>query len=136
MKRGQILMNGDDFYMLVRVEEDAPVRNANGTKVSGGDRYNLVNLSTGKTRVSKSDRLFIMPVGQEDVDVQMLRVHFNLPGLADTGVHITDVDLKDVIARAVTAARSRAATQFTVDRWHQGLLADCISQLRALGLAV
>lgn len=106
MMRGSILKNGVDFYVLVRAEL-GDAKDANGQPIVKQARYNLVNLGTGKTRVSEPARMFLQSASVEDVNLTSLRRHFNLPNLEDTGVTMQDVNIPAVVKEAV-AAKERA----------------------------
>ena len=76
-KRG---IHDGEFYQLVRVAADAPgaVDTLSGKPVGGRvDLYNLVNISTGKTRVSDPARLFKVSSGG-NVYLHSLNHHFQL----------------------------------------------------------
>lgn len=99
MTRGSILQCGNEFYMLVRVEL-ADTKNGNGVTTGKQARYNLVNISTGKTRVSEPSRLFLWMADQDDVNLNSLCQHFGLD-LVDTGITCNDIDLKQVVVEAI-----------------------------------
>lgn len=104
--RGSILQSDNDLYLLVRIEE-APVRNVNGTATNlKSGRYNLVNISTGKTRVSDPDRMFVYSGGLPDIPIAHLQDHFGIP-LTDTGITCEDVNLNQVVTEAAAAKRFR-----------------------------
>ena len=88
VKRGDIFQlnnskrgtHDGEFYQLVRVAADMPagVDTLTGKAVGGRhDLYNLVNTSTGKTRVSDPARLFKVPAGGS-VYLRALNSHFQL----------------------------------------------------------
>lgn len=106
MMRGSILNNGIDFYALVRAEL-GNVKDANGSPIIKQARYNLVNLGTGKTRVSEPERMFLQDATVDEVDIRALRNHFNLPNLTDTGVKMQDINIPNAVREAV-AAKERA----------------------------
>lgn len=105
MTRGSILQCGNEFYMLVRVEL-ADTKNGNGVTTGKQARYNLVNISTGKTRVSDPSRLFLWMADQDDVNLNSLCQHFGLD-LVDTGITCNDIDLKQVVMEAMAQRRVR-----------------------------
>lgn len=105
MTRGSILQCGNEFYMLVRVEL-ADTKNGNGVTTGKQARYNLVNISTGKTRVSEPSRLFLWMADQDDVNLNSLCQHFGLD-LVDTGITCNDIDLKQVVVEAIAQRRLR-----------------------------
>lgn len=105
MTRGSILQCGNEFYMLVRVEL-ADTKNGNGVTTGKQARYNLVNISTGKTRVSDPSRLFLWMADQDDVNLNSLCQHFGLD-LVDTGITCNDIDLKQVVVEAIAQRRLR-----------------------------
>lgn len=105
MTRGSILQCGNEFYMLVRVEL-ADTKNGNGVTTGKQARYNLVNISTGKTRVSDPSRLFLWMADQDDVNLKSLCQHFGLD-LVDTGITCNDIDLKQVVVEAIAQRRLR-----------------------------
>lgn len=105
MTRGSILQCGNEFYMLVRVEL-ADTKNGNGVNTGKQARYNLVNISTGKTRVSEPSRLFLWMADQDDVNLNSLCQHFGLD-LVDTGITCNDIDLKQVVVEAIAQRRLR-----------------------------
>ena len=109
MMRGSILNNGTDFYALVRAEL-GNVKDANGSPIIKQARYNLVNLGTGKTRVSKPERMFLQDATVDEVDIRALRNHFNLPNLTDTGVKMQDINIPNAVREAV-AAKERARVE-------------------------
>jgi hypothetical protein len=102
MMRGSILNNGTDFYVLVRAEL-GNVKDANGSPIIKQARYNLVNLGTGKTRVSEPERMFLQDAAIDEVDIRALRNHFNLPNLTDTGVKMQDINIPNAVREAVAA---------------------------------
>lgn len=106
MMRGSILNNGTDFYVLVRAEL-GNVKDANGSPIVKQARYNMVNLGTGKTRVSEPERMFLQDATVDEVDIRALRNHFNLPNLTDTGVKMQDINIPNAVREAV-AAKERA----------------------------
>lgn len=106
MMRGSILNNGTDFYVLVRSELGS-VKDANGSSIIKQARYNMVNLGTGKTRVSEPERMFLQDATVDEVDIRALRNHFNLPNLIDTGVKMQDINIPNAVREAV-AAKERA----------------------------
>ena len=107
--RGAILKNGMDFYVLVRAEVGS-AKDANGTKIAEQARYNLVNLGTGKTRVSDPARMFLQAANVDNVNMQSLRKHFNLPNLEDTGVSMQEINVPKIVQEAVaTKERNRLA---------------------------
>lgn len=105
MTRGSILQCGNEFYMLVRVEL-ADTKNGNGVTTGKQARYNLVNISTGKTRVSEPSRLFLWMADQDDISINSLCQHFGLD-LVDTGITCNDIDLKQVVIEAMAQRRLR-----------------------------
>ena len=109
MMRGSILNNGTDFYALVRAEL-GNVKDANGSPIIKQARYNLVNLGTGKTRVSEPERMFLQDATVDEVDIRALRNHFNLPNLTDTGVKMQDINIPNAVREAV-AAKERARVE-------------------------
>lgn len=109
MMRGSILNNGTDFYTLVRAEL-GNVKDANGSPIIKQARYNLVNLGTGKTRVSEPERMFLQDATVDEVDIRALRNHFNLPNLTDTGVKMQDINIPNAVREAV-AAKERARVE-------------------------
>ena len=109
MMRGSILNNGTDFYVLVRAEL-GNVKDANGSPIIKQARYNLVNLGTGKTRVSEPERMFLQDATVDEVDIRALRNHFNLPNLTDTGVKMQDINIPNAVREAV-AAKERARVE-------------------------
>ena len=109
MMRGSILNNGTDFYALVRAEL-GNVKDANGSPIIKQARYNLVNLGTGKTRVSEPERMFLQDATVDEVDICALRNHFNLPNLTDTGVKMQDINIPNAVREAV-AAKERARVE-------------------------
>ena len=109
MMRGSILNNGTDFYALVRAEL-GNVMDANGSPIIKQARYNLVNLGTGKTRVSEPERMFLQDATVDEVDIRALRNHFNLPNLTDTGVKMQDINIPNAVREAV-AAKERARVE-------------------------
>lgn len=109
MMRGSILNNGTDFYALVRAEL-GNVKDANGSPIIKQARYNLVNLGTGKTRVSEPERMFLQDATVDEVDIRSLRNHFNLPNLTDTGVKMQDINIPNAVREAV-AAKERARVE-------------------------
>ena len=109
MMRGSILNNGTDFYALVRAEL-GNVKDANGSPIVKQARYNLVNLGTGKTRVSEPERMFLQDATIDEVDIRALRNHFNLPNLTDTGVKMQDINIPNAVREAV-AAKERARVE-------------------------
>ena len=109
MMRGSILNNGTDFYALVRAEL-GNVKDANGSPIIKQARYNLVNLGTGKTRVSEPERMFLQDATIDEVDIRALRNHFNLPNLTDTGVKMQDINIPNAVREAV-AAKERARVE-------------------------
>ena len=109
MMRGSILNNGTDFYALVRAEL-GNVKDANGSPIIKQARYNLVNLGTGKTRVSEPERMFLQDATLDEVDIRALRNHFNLPNLTDTGVKMQDINIPNAVREAV-AAKERARVE-------------------------
>lgn len=109
MMRGSILNNGTDFYVLVRAEL-GNVKDANGSPIIKQARYNLVNLGTGKTRVSEPERMFLQDATVDEVNIRALRNHFNLPNLTDTGVKMQDINIPNAIREAV-AAKERARVE-------------------------
>ena len=109
MMRGSILNNGTDFYALVRAEL-GNVKDANGSPIIKQTRYNLVNLGTGKTRVSEPERMFLQDATVDEVDIRALRNHFNLPNLTDTGVKMQDINIPNAVREAV-AAKERARVE-------------------------
>jgi hypothetical protein len=109
MMRGSILNNGTDFYTLVRAEL-GNVKDANGSPIIKQARYNLVNLGTGKTRVSEPERMFLQDAAVDEVDIRALRNHFNLPNLTDTGVKMQDINIPNAVREAV-AAKERARVE-------------------------
>ena len=109
MMRGSILNNGTDFYALVRAEL-GNVKDANGSPIIKQARYNLVNLGTGKTRVSEPERMFLQDAAVDEVDIRALRNHFNLPNLTDTGVKMQDINIPNAVREAV-AAKERARVE-------------------------
>ena len=109
MMRGSILNNGADFYALVRAEL-GNVKDANGSPIIKQARYNLVNLGTGKTRVSEPERMFLQDATLDEVDIRALRNHFNLPNLTDTGVKMQDINIPNAVREAV-AAKERARVE-------------------------
>lgn len=106
MMRGSILNNGTDFYVLVRAEL-GNVKDANGSPIVKQARYNMVNLGTGKTRVSEPERMFLQDATVDEVDIRALRNHFNLPNLTDTGVKMQDINIPNAV-RETVAAKERA----------------------------
>lgn len=137
MKRGAILMNDNNYYMLVRIESGVTGTNANGKKCDMQfDRYNLVNLDTGKTRVSEPERMYLIPSMQENILVDSLRSHFKMPNLQDTGLAAGDVNFGSVVAQAVHDKRMRAAISPAVAPGDpDATLNACIAALRQLGFA-
>ena len=109
MMRGSILNNGTDFYALVRAEL-GNVKDANGSPIIKQARYNLVNLGTGKTRVSEPERMFLQDAAIDEVDIRALRNHFNLPNLTDTGVKMQDINIPNAV-REAGAAKERARVE-------------------------
>ena len=109
MMRGSILNNGTDFYALVRAEL-GNVKDANGSPIVKQARYNLVNLGTGKTRVSEPERMFLQDATVDEVNIHALRNHFNLPNLTDTGVKMQDINIPNAVREAV-AAKERARVE-------------------------
>lgn len=109
MMRGSILNNGTDFYVLVRAEL-GNVKDANGSPIIKQARYNLVNLGTGKTRVSEPERMFLQDATVDEVNIRALRNHFNLPNLTDTGVKMQDINIPNAVREAV-AAKERARVE-------------------------
>lgn len=109
MMRGSILNDGTNFYVLVRAEL-GNVKDANGSPIIKQARYNLVNLGTGKTRVSEPERMFLQDATVDEVDIRALRNHFNLPNLTDTGVKMQDINIPNAVREAV-AAKERARVE-------------------------
>lgn len=109
MMRGSILNDGTNFYVLVRAEL-GNVKDANGSPIVKQARYNLVNLGTGKTRVSEPERMFLQDATVDEVDIRALRNHFNLPNLTDTGVKMQDINIPNAVREAV-AAKERARVE-------------------------
>ena len=109
MMRGSILNNGTDFYVLVRSELGS-VKDANGSAIIKQARYNMVNLGTGKTRVSEPERMFLQDATIDEVDIRALRNHFDLPDLTDTGVKMQDINIPNAVREAV-AAKERARVE-------------------------
>lgn len=109
MMRGSILNNGTDFYVLVRAEL-GNVKDANGSPIIKQARYNLINLGTGKTRVSEPERMFLQDAAVDEVDIRALRNHFHLPNLTDTGVKMQDINIPNAVREAV-AAKERARVE-------------------------
>ena len=109
MMRGSILNDGTNFYALVRAEL-GNVKDANGSPIIKQARYNLVNLGTGKTRVSEPERMFLQDAAVDEVDIRALRNHFNLPNLTDTGVKMQDINIPNAVREAV-AAKERARVE-------------------------
>ena len=107
--RGSILNNGNDMYVLIRAEVSS-VKDANGSPVVKQARYNLVNLGTGKTRVSEPTRMFLHAADVDDVNINALRAHFNMPNLVDTGVKMQDINIPKAVQEAV-AAKERARVE-------------------------
>ena len=105
MTRGSILQCGNEFYMLVRVEL-ADTKNGNGVTTGKQARYNLVNISTGKTRVSEPSRMLLWMADQDDVNLNSLCQHFGLD-LSDTGITCQDIDLRQVVIDAIAQRRLR-----------------------------
>lgn len=131
MKRGHILSNDNNYYMLVRIESGVGIKDANGQNTGlMNDRYNLVNLDTGKTRVSEPARMFLTPSTQDDISLDRLRSHFNMPNLQDTGLCAGDLNFGSAVAQAVHDKRLRDATQVGQNI----TLLGCIDALRALGI--
>lgn len=68
----------DKVYQLVRIEGPVSDTDANGRPIGNTKyRFNLLNLSTGKMRVSDSDRMLIN-TNDLRVNLQTLRDHFGL----------------------------------------------------------
>ena len=107
--RGSILNNGNDMYVLIRAEVSS-VKDANGSPVVQQARYNLVNLGTGKTRVSEPTRMFLHAADVDDVNINALRAHFNMPNLVDTGVKMQDINIPKAVQEAA-AAKERARVE-------------------------
>lgn len=137
MKRGHILMNDNNYYMLVRVEAEVKGTDPNGSP-SGTpcDRYNLVNLSTGKTRVSDPERMYLIPSTNEDVPLVSLREHFNLPDLTDTGIHISDMNFGEQVAQAYHDKKLRDSLNVSSGMSTDATLNACINVLRTLGINI
>ena len=114
--RGSFLTSGGNIYMLVRCET-APSRDANGVAIDAevDGRYNLVNISTGKTRVSTPERLFLWTSRVDEVPIDKLRAHFRLPDLMDTGITASDVNFVQVVSEALASRQARTvATEPTM----------------------
>lgn len=109
MMRGSILNDGTNFYVLVRAEL-GDVKDANGSPIVKQARYNLVNLGTGKTRVSEPERMFLQDATVDEVNIHALRNHFKLPNLTDTGVKMQDINIPNAVREAV-AAKERARVE-------------------------
>ena len=129
MTRGSILQCGDEFYMLVRVEL-ADTKNGNGVTTGKQARYNLVNISTGKTRVSDPSRLFLWMADQDDVNIKSLCQHFGLD-LIDTGITCNDIDLKQVVVEAIAQRRLRQQTT-NMDDVHLSIM----QLMQSMGIAI
>lgn len=129
MTRGSILQCGDEFYMLVRVEL-ADTKNGNGVTTGKQARYNLVNISTGKTRVSDPSRLFLWMADQDDVNIKSLCQHFGLD-LVDTGITCNDIDLKQVVVEAIAQRRLRQQTA-SMDDVHLSIM----QLMQSMGIAI
>ena len=119
MTRGSILQCGNEFYLLVRVEL-ADTKNGNGTATGKQARYNLVNISTGKTRVSNPERLFLWMADEDDINLNSLKQHFGLD-LVDTGITCEDLNLKQVVSEAIAQRSIRAATIGVCDPVHMAM---------------
>lgn len=116
MQRGHILINDNQFYMLVRVEAGVKGTTVNGTPAGvPTSRYNLVNLDTGKTRVSDRNRLMLMPDDMPDISLSNVRDHFNMPNLQDTGLSASELNLGSVVAQAMHEKAMRANINSTND---------------------
>lgn len=136
MKRGHILSNDNNYYMLVRIESGVSAIDPNGQKTDPTyDRYNLVNLDTGKTRVSDPARMYVWPSHSDNINIDSLRSHFNMPNLQDTGATCEDMNFGSIIAQVVHDKRLRhqldaAAPTTSAD----ATLNACIAALRQMGL--
>lgn len=133
MMRGSILSNGRDFYVLVRAEL-GEAKDANGSPIAKQARYNLVNLGTGKTRVSEPERMFLQAANVDEVNLTSLKRHFNLPNLVDTGVKMQDINIPQMVQEAV-AAKERARLQILASQNDTmlALLAQHLAQNVAIG---
>lgn len=109
MMRGSILSNGRDYYVLIRAEL-GDITNANGDTLAKQARYNLVNLGTGKTRVSEPDRMFLQDPTRDEVNLLALKTHFKMPDLMDTGIRMQDINIPKMVQEAV-AAKERARVE-------------------------
>lgn len=136
MKRGHILSNDNNYYMLVRIESGVSAIDPNGQKTDPTyDRYNLVNLDTGKTRVSDPARMYVWPSHSDNINIDSLRSHFNMPDLQDTGVTCGDMNFGSIIAQAAHDKRMRdSMSVVTSVTSADATLNACIAALRQMGL--
>lgn len=136
MKRGHILSNDNNYYMLVRIESGVSAIDPNGQKTDlTYDRYNLVNLDTGKTRVSDPARMYVWPSHSDNINIDSLRSHFNMPNLQDTGVTCDDMNFGSIVAQAVHDKRLRCLFDAPAPTTSaDATLNACIAALRQMGL--